>query len=147
MLALLQHDMAFDRIYVVEVASAAAHVITGITLAALGYGFMSLAWASLAAAVMTATVAVVYRPSIARLLPSFKEWRRVANFGDYSSAASVVSQIGMAAPDLILGRLLGFTAVGLFSLALGIIKICNGTVMHAVMPVMTPAFVLRNRGA
>ena len=144
-LALLQRDMAFGRLYVVEVASAVAHVTTGITLAALGFGFMSLAWASLASAAMTAAIAVLNRPKIARLLPSFKEWRRVASFGSYSSAASVVSEIGMAAPDLILGRLLGFTAVGLFSRAMGVIQLFNRTVMHAVMPVMTPAFAAKSR--
>lgn len=144
-LALLRRDMAFGRLYVVEVASAAAHVTTGISLAALGYGFLSLAWASLAGAVMTATVAALYRPSVARNLPSFKEWRRVASFGSLSTAASIVSEIAMAAPDLIIGRLLGFAAVGLFSRAMGIIQLFNRTVMNAVTPVVTATLAAKNR--
>ena len=144
-LALLHRDMAFGRIYVVSVATALAHVTTGITLAALGFGFMSLAWAALAGTVMTVLIAAIYRPSVARLLPGFSEWRRVLSFGSYMSASSIVATIGMSAPDLILGRLLGFTAVGLFSRAAGVIQIFNRTVMHAVSPVMTPAFAAKDR--
>ena len=144
-LALLHRDMAFGRIYVVSVATALAHVTTGITLAALGFGFMSLAWAALAGTVVTVLIAAFYRPSVARVLPSFKEWGRVARFGSYSSAASIAAEIGMAAPDLILGRLMGFTAVGLFSRAMGVIQIFNRTVMNAVLPVMTPAFAAKYR--
>jgi len=69
----------------------------------------------------------------------------VASFGSLSSVVSVVTEIEMAAPDLIVGWLLGLTAVGLFGSALGIIQIFNGTVMHAVMPLMTPVFAFRNR--
>lgn len=144
-IALLRRDMAFGKLYVVGVANALVHATTAVTLATLDFGPMSLAWASLAAAVTTAAVAAFYSPSIARTLPSFKEWRRVAKFGSLSSAASVVSGIGMAAPDLILGRLLGFTAVGLFSRAYGIIQVFNRTVMNAVTPVITPAFAAKNR--
>lgn len=144
-LALLRRDMAFGKLYAIDIANALVHATTAVTLAVLGFGFMSLAWATLAAAATTAAMAAFYRPGIARTLPSFKEWRRVARFGSMASAADVIGQIGMAAPDLILGRMLGFASVGLFSRAYGIIQIFNRTVMHAVMPVMTPAFAAKNR--
>ena len=144
-LALLQRDMAFGPLYVIGIASTLVHAMTGITLAALGFGFMSLTWASLAGVGTTTLIAAFYRPSVARLLPSFKEWRRVATFGSISSAASIVAEIGMTAPDLILGRLLGFTAVGFFSRAAGLVQLFNRMVMQAVLPVMTPAFAAKNR--
>lgn len=144
-LAVLRRDMAFGTLLWIGIANALAHAATAVLLAALGFGFMSLAWASLAGVVTTATVTACYRPSIARVLPSFKEWRRVARFGILSSTAEVIGRIGFYAPDLILGRLLGFTAVALFSRAMGLIQLFNRTVMFAVMPVMTPAFAAKNR--
>lgn len=144
-LGLLMRDMAFGRIYVVEVASAIAHLTTGITLAMHGFGFMSLAWASLAGVVMSAAVAVLHSPKVAHLLPSFKEWRRVVRFGGQLSVASLLSQFGWKATDLIIGRVLGFEALGLYSRAAGLWSLFNHTIMDAVLSVMTPAFANKQR--
>lgn len=144
-LALLHRELAFGRLYVVEVASALAHVTTGIALAALGYGFMSLAWASFAGAIATATVAALFRPSIARTRPSLKDWQRVMSFGGKMTLITVVSQIGVKAPDLIVGHLLGFKPVGLYSRAAGLISTFNQGFIAAILPVQLSYFANENR--
>ncbi len=144
-LALLRRDMAFGRLYVIDIASALAHATTAVTLASLGFSFMSLAWASLAGAVMTAVVAAFYRPRIARALPSFKEWRRVVRFGSISSATSMISQLGVNAIDLIIGRMLGFAAVGYYSRAQGLIFVFHRDILSAITSVTLPAFAIEHR--
>ena len=144
-LALLQRDMAFGVLLRINVASALVHATTAIALAALGFGFMSLAWASVTGVLATALLAAVYRPSIARVLPSFKEWRRVLSFGGFYSLSTLLDTMGMKTPDLVIGRLLGFVAMGYFSRAQGLMQMFNRTVMHAVMPVITPAFAAKHR--
>jgi O-antigen/teichoic acid export membrane protein len=143
--ALLRREMAFGALYVVGVTNSAVHAITAITLAMLGFSFTSLAWAALAAAAATAIAASAYRPHVAWLFPSLKEWRRVVRFGTISSGTAIVTQIGMSAPDIILGRILGFVAVGMYSRAQGLISVFHRDVMSAIANVALPAFALRHR--
>lgn len=144
-LALLRREMAFGTLYLIAIASALAHALTAISLAVLGFGSISLAWASFAGVAMTAAVAAFVRPSVATVLPAIKEWRRVVSFGSYSSAAALVAQIGINANDLILGRMLGFAAVGLYSRAQGLISLFHRDLMGAVHSVALPAFATEHR--
>jgi O-antigen/teichoic acid export membrane protein len=144
-LSLLRRDMAFGVLYVIGVAGSLIHAVTAIALAWLGFGFMSLAWASLATNLTTLLLTTLYRPSIARVLPSFKEWRRVLSFGSYSSAAGLIAQIGMNASDLVIGRMLGFAAVGFYSRAQGLVSVFNRDLMGAVTAVTLPALAIEHR--
>lgn len=144
-IALLNRDMAFHLLYRVGLAGAIGNAATGITLAALGFGFMSLAWASLAGVVATAVAASLVRPRATWLIPRFAGWRTVARFGGIASANSLLGQLGMMAPDLILGRLLGFSAVGFYSRARGLITLFDQSVTQAVAPVALAAFARDRR--
>lgn len=143
-LALLRRGMAFGYLYIINTAGALVHAATAITFAILGFSYMSIAWATLAAVITRLVGAHLFRPRNSHVMPSFKEWRRVASFGGMASVADIMGHIGSYAPDFILGRLLGFTAVGLFSRATGLIQIFNQTVMHAVMPVVLPTFASKH---
>ncbi|MGR8981777.1 MAG: lipopolysaccharide biosynthesis protein [Gammaproteobacteria bacterium] len=144
-LALLRRNMKFSSLYVIGVVNALGFSVTAVSLAALGFGALSLAWGSLAAAVATAIAAAIYQPIHARGWPSFAEWRRVTRFGTISSLTGIVSQVGLNAVDLIVGRTIGFTAVGLYSRANGLISIFHRDLMGAVNNVALPAFALQHR--
>jgi O-antigen/teichoic acid export membrane protein len=64
----------------------------------------------------------------------------VFRFGSLSSGAAVVREIGMAAPDLILGRTLGFAEVALFSRGVGLYKMLAERVYALVRGVHFPTF-------
>src|SRR5690606_29432281 len=72
--------------------------------------------------------------------PGLREWRRVVRFGTYASSATLIAELGNQAPDLILGRMLGFGAVAYLSRANGLIKILRTGVQRGIMPVALPAF-------
>ncbi|MBE7527602.1 MAG: oligosaccharide flippase family protein [Burkholderiales bacterium] len=80
------------------------------------------------------------RPHDAWIMPGLKEWRRIANFGVQTSVAAIVTEIAMNMNDLILGRLLGFQAVALYSRAQGLIYLFHRDMMNAVRKVAFPAF-------
>lgn len=138
--AILRRDMAFGPLYRMDFVTVLVHSVTAIVLAALGFGFISLAWASVAGVITTTVAAALFRPQIAGLLPNFSEWRHVVHFGGVSSATNLLVQSGSSAIDLIVGRMLGFGAVGFYSRAQGLVALFQRDFMEAVHNVAFPAF-------
>ena len=139
-LALLRREMRFGVLFRINLMSTITQLIISLSLAASGYGYLSLAWAALANMLCTALLVNANRPKEARLLPGLKEWRRITSFGVQSSVSSVIVEIAMNMNDLILGRFLGFQAVALYSRAQGLIYLFHRDMMDAVRKVVFPAF-------
>ncbi len=144
-LALLRRNMSFKALFQIRIVSAIVHALVAVGLAWQGYSFASLAWASLAGVTTTAVIAAFHRPEKRFIWPSFIEWRRVSAFGGKSSLDALVTQIGMNSIDLIAGRMLGFTAVGIFSRAQGLISMFSREFTSAVIQVALPAFASGHR--
>ena len=138
-LALMRRELQFARLAAIQVTSTAINAGTGIALAATGHGFMSLAWASLAGVAATSSLAFLSRPHAFLFKPGLHEWRSVLSFGAYASATALVGDIRQTAPSLILGRLLGFEAVGLYSRAIGLLAIFGKLIFDGMQPVLLPA--------
>jgi len=144
-LAVLRREMRFGALYRIRTAGAAVHAATSVTLAWFGFGFMSLAWASLAGILTTATLAVFQRPDPAHFMPGLREIRRVFSFGSRSSASALLQEMGDNAWSLIAGRMIGFAPVGLLSRANGIVGMFGRLVLQGVQPVILPAFAAKDR--
>ena len=144
-LGLLRRKMNFRTLYFINFVAAVAHAITGVSLAMLGYGFESLAWASIASAGTTVIIGIIKRPEGAQFMPSLKEFRRIFRFGSYSSAANFIQEAGTTAPDLAIGKLLGFSPLGIYSRAFGFVSIFNYAITAAITPVVIPAFAEAHR--
>jgi O-antigen/teichoic acid export membrane protein len=142
---LMQRDMDFAGVYKINVICGVIYGVTVLSLAALGVGFISIAWASVVNNIATVAMAYRARPSHMRLRPSFVEWRRVVRFGVVSASASLIGTIGVQAPDLIIGRVLGLVETGLFSKAQGLVTIFNENVIAAITPVATSKFAATHR--
>ena len=139
-LGLLRREMKFGTLFWVNLLSAIAHTLTGVTLAFFGFGFESLAWATIASAATTVIIAIINRPDNAQFIPSFSEFRRIFSFGSYSSGSALAQEAGLSAPDLAIGRLLGFEALGYYSRAMGMISIFDKLVSSAISPIILPIF-------
>jgi O-antigen/teichoic acid export membrane protein len=144
-LALLRRDMAFDAIAWITLAGALANFVSVISLAWLGFGYMSMAWASLLNVVVTNLGAVLYRRQFSMYRPSLREWRRVLEFGSISSATALLNIASANLPQLILGRTLGFGAVGLFSRATVLTQLFDRMVLDGLNPVLLPSLAIKVR--
>lgn len=142
---MLTREMKFGQLFIVNMTAQAVQATMAVGLAAIGDSFMSLAWASLAGAVVTTIMACVVDKQHAFLVPSFTAWRRVLIFGSWASAQSLIGELGNSATDIILGRTLGFDAVGLYSRASGIISTVNRDIIKSVVIVSFPAFAQLRR--
>lgn len=113
--AFLSREFAADKEVWVMVAGTLSYAVTCLTLAWLGFGTMSLAWANLANIVACGLACIPLRPKGIPWLPSFKNWSQAFHFGLGSLAANCASAINNAIPDLLLGKIGSAREVGLLS--------------------------------
>lgn len=140
LLSLLRREMKFGRIAVVSI-SANIVQLSAITILALnGFSYMSMAWGSLASTIATTAMLIAMRPTDALLMPRLTGIREVLRFGAKSSVASLAGQAGSAAPDLVIGRALGFAEVAFYSRAWGIMSLVMADLTNIVRGVFFPAF-------
>lgn len=144
-LALLRRDMRFKPMFRVGVASALAHAVVVVSLAHAGFGYLSLAWAAVAGVLVQVAGALSATPQRFVGMPTLREARRVLSFGGRIGLANVTNEIAIAAPDLILGRALGFTTLGYFNRALGFVQLFEYAVIDALRPVWLPYFSRQQR--
>ena len=144
-LALFRREMDFGKLAVISVSGALVNFTAVVILAASGLGYMSLAWASLISGVIGAAIVILYRPQFWIFRPSLAEWRKVVGFGGYSSAMAMLNTLHAQLPQLMLGRVLGFDAVGLYSRAMMMCQISDRLIFNAVQPVILPSLAARVR--
>lgn len=143
--SLLKREMRFTAVLRINFVSTFIHTATGITLAFLGYGYMSMAWASLAGVVGTSLMSIALLPKVWRVRPSMKEWRRVLNFGYYATLSNFVMILAKIAPDMIIGKIIDVASVGIYSKAKAIVSLFDQTVLSAIAPVIMPAVAMKHR--
>lgn len=145
--ALITREMDFKRLFHVNVSGVVANGTTGLTLAFLGFSAESLAWATVAQAVTRAVIGQILMPSPIKFPLSFKDYGPVTKFGSASSALAISGAIGVRSPDLIIGRILGFASVGLYSRASALAGQLHNLVLGAMTGIFYPAFArLRDQG-
>jgi O-antigen/teichoic acid export membrane protein len=143
--ALLQRDMAFGTIARCNLAGKFITAAVSIILATLGYSFLAPLWGSV---VGNAAVVVLYlasRPNLRIFRPSFAGYRDVMGFGAYSSGLVLINLFYNAAPQLVLGHVLNFAAVGIYSRAVSMTQLFDRLVISVLQPVIVPAIMIKAR--
>lgn len=143
--ALLNREMAFHQVFIVQVSANAANAATSIALAWRGHGAMSLAWGPVAGIAVQVAVLVWLRPRDALLLPRLRGVGRQLRFGAMFTGSRLVESGSRNGHELIIGKVFGFTALGLFSRATGLIDLLAQTVSSAILRVATPALAADHR--
>jgi O-antigen/teichoic acid export membrane protein len=144
-LALLRRGMKFGRLFAINATATTVHAVVAVTMSYLGHGFMSLAWAALASTFVTVVGALLAREGAVSLRPAIPEWRRVLTVGGRFSLASVLWELGLGSPDLIVGKTMSMEQTGLLGRAFGVVNLVYRTIMEALAPVMMPYFARNDR--
>jgi O-antigen/teichoic acid export membrane protein len=137
---LLQRDMQFKKLAVVNLSNHFVQSLTTVAAAWAGASYMSMAWGSIAGNLANVAVLILISPKGALDWPTRHGIGEVLSFGAKASTASFATAAGGAAPDLILGRTLGFADVAFYSRAKGLIGMALDQLMYVVSSVYTPAF-------
>lgn len=141
----LRRHLRFSAIYLINVIHGTVNLAVSVTLALWGFGAMSLAWAALAATLAALLASVCLRPSEMPWRPGRKGARAIVRFGLLSTGGGLIDEAGVAAPDLIIGKMVGVEGVGLFGKATGVLNIFNQAITSAVSPVIFPLFSAQAR--
>ncbi|MBC2666044.1 oligosaccharide flippase family protein [Novosphingobium flavum] len=145
--ALRQRALDFRSNTMIEIGAAAANAVTAIILAWRGHGALALAWGAFAQ--QGARMAISqWRNGFTLPRPfSLRGSAPLLRFGGGNSALVLIGAVGMRAPELVIGRMIGAVAVGLFSRASGLAAQLRTLVSGAVAGVFYPAFArLRDSG-
>ncbi|MDE2411762.1 MAG: oligosaccharide flippase family protein [Sphingomonadales bacterium] len=145
-MALMARAMQFRGHFLINVGGAAAQCAVALTLAAAGYSSFALAWAAVGTAMARGLIAQVLRPSLPWPL-RLDGVKPVIGFGARSSVLYVTGALGTRTPDLIVGKVLGTFAVGLYSRAVSLSDQFRMLISGAIGSVFFPAFArIRDRG-
>ena len=138
--ALLTRSMNFRALFIVNGGSALAGGLVAVASAASGAGAASLAWGMLATAAARLLAVQVFRPVVPRVPRSLADIRPILGFGSSAFVISLSAAIGVRSQDLIVGRILGLVATGLFTRASALAGQMSTLVVGAINGVFYPAF-------
>ncbi|UVO52798.1 lipopolysaccharide biosynthesis protein [Sphingomonas sp. SUN039] len=145
--ALLQRRLDFRGLFFVNAGAALAMMAVTIGLAANGWSAMSLAIGAVAQNLARAVIGQWASGAHPRLPLSLADTGPILKFGSQSSGLALSGALGMRSPELIVGRLLGFAAVGLYGRAVSLSGQLRLLVSGAIGGVFFPAFArMRDRG-
>lgn len=134
--ALLTRVERFGTRVAVEVFAAAIGAIASVALAAGQLGAISLALGMTANSVAAFAGYLYVRPAGFSLVPSIRGVSSAFKFGLWLSGINVASQAAERGTDLLIGKILGFAAVGYFDKGWAAVRIVNSffsSVLHSVV--------------
>ena len=138
--AIMNREMAFKNIFIVQIIANLAHAVTSVTLAFMGYSFMSLAWASVISIIIQTILVTRLRPKYAAVFPNVKHIKHIWRFGLTFSTSRTVEMLTSNVHEFIIGHQFGFEALGIFSRAIGLVNLFKQTVTSAITRVAAPSF-------
>lgn len=144
-MAYMYKKMEFQYIALIKFLTNLTGAIATVTLAYLGYSYLSMAWGSVASILCTFLLVQLWRSKDLPFSLGFKEMGKVFSFGSLSSLITVLIDIGQSEADLILGRLSGMNTVGYFGRAMGLVSTFDMLVMRALWDVAAPHFSEQSR--
>lgn len=116
----LERDGEFRVVASVNLLKVVTNAAVTIGLASLGYSYMSIAWGN----VVTSSVGMLCYNAVGwrfvTVAPGLQDWRRIGRFGLQMMALSAVGSVTSRLTDLLIGRLIGLSALGLYSRASGL---------------------------
>ncbi|MBB5746327.1 oligosaccharide flippase family protein [Brevundimonas variabilis] len=116
-MAMMQRHMKFGKLAYISAPLAVAGLVISVTLASRGFSFYSMAYAALATSTAGMIAANVLGREYVSLRLSLTHWRELSSFGLKIMSVSGVAQGAQRISDLVLARVLGIEALGIFSRA------------------------------
>ena len=144
-MALLNRNMQFGQLLRISISANLVNAMVSITLTSMGFGATGLTIGLVAMGVTSAAMASLAMRSWDHFIPSLSAWRQILSFGAYVSVTNIVNQIAARAPDLIIGRGLGYTSVGIYNRASGTGGLFGDLVASAIQSVTFPTFARMHR--
>jgi O-antigen/teichoic acid export membrane protein len=144
-MAYFRRELNYTPILICNVAGTVTAFVVAVTLALLGFGYMSLAWSSVAGIATTVAGSLWFRPPHFPVWPSLKGLGTIFQYSKFASLVYIVGQVGKGAPEMIIGRVLTMADVAMFSRANGLVEMFHRLVFRSALQVCMPYFAKSDR--
>jgi O-antigen/teichoic acid export membrane protein len=139
-LSMMRRELQFTRIAWLNVAGAATGTLVTIAAAWMDQSYLSMAWGALGTQLCKLLLLQLWRPGEVWMLPTTHGLRNVLRFGGLATGASTAGSISQAAPDLIIGKTLGFADVAYLSRGMSLTSMVVEKIQEVVRTVFFPMF-------
>jgi len=143
--AMLRREMRAGALLKVSSSYCVVQFIATIALASTGMGPSALAWGSFCATVAGLIAALMLQPPGMAWRPAWQGVRQLVRPGGLAVTGNAIDEVGVVAPDLVAGKLLGAEEVALLGKAQSVLALFNQAVTSAVSPVVFPLFAKHAR--
>lgn len=143
--AMLRREMRAGALLRVTACYSTTQFAATITFAASGFGPCALAWGSFTATSVGLLAAFAQQPAGMAWRPGLRGVAALLRPGGLAVTANAIDEVGVVAPDLIAGKLLGAVEVALLGKAQSVLSLFNQAVTSAVSPVIFPLFARQAR--
>lgn len=139
---LLQKELKFNYIAIIEVISTLIGTITTITLAYLGYGVITIVWGQLANAVVKVVLLVTFvgRDWKPNIFFNKSDLEGFLSFGLYQMGERTLNYFNKNLDYIVIGKFLGPEALGYYTLAYNIIILPVSKINPILTRVAFPIF-------
>ncbi|KAB2970189.1 lipopolysaccharide biosynthesis protein [Zoogloea sp.] len=144
-MAMLKRSMRFDSLLRINTAATLAQAGVSVGACMLGSGFIGLAWGGVAGTFVTVGLALWMGASGMTFRPALKEWRHVLSVGGRFSGASILWELGLSSPEIVVGRVVSLEAAGFLGRAQGVVGLVYRSLMEGLAPVLMPHFAKSHR--
>lgn len=140
---ILQKEFRFKQISIVDIISGIIGTVLAVILAIFGYGVYSLIYSTLIASLISSCMLILFNNSVhpINFYFNFKELKPYFNVGSYAMGSQIVSFFSTDIDILIIGKILGPTQLGLYSLSkqfiLKLYSIINPIVTNVLSPLLS----------
>ncbi|MYN03961.1 oligosaccharide flippase family protein [Pseudoduganella sp. DS3] len=138
--SLLRREMRAAALFRISACYGLTQFAATVGLAVAGLGPCALAWGSFAATAAGCAAAIILRPSGMVWRPALRGARALVRPGGLAVTGNAIDEVGVVAPDLVAGKLLGAEEVAVLGKAQSVLSLFNQAITSAVSPVVFPLF-------
>lgn len=131
-MANLEREGRFKALALISTGSSITNAVVGVGLVVAGFGYMSIAYAQLASAAVFAVAGTLVGRHHVRYRLGLASWRRILEFSLQMLAVAGIHGLGQRFSELLIGRILGLSALGLYNRAAGM----NNLLWHNINSVV-----------
>lgn len=143
-IAILRKEVNYKHIILIQVVTGTASQITQLILAILGFGVYSLAIPSAIFPFVTGVyLFMIVRPKI-KFSFGVRYWREMFSYLRYIIGSKILAQIENFGDNVIIGKTLGLTSLGVYNLSFRLSNIFNDHLATILSDITMPVFVVSN---
>lgn len=139
-LVILRKEISFARIFWYELVTNIGGIIVTIGLVLVLRNVWGLVFGLLSTATLSALLSYVFHSYRPRLAFDKIAFQRAMNFGKFALVIAVASYVTTMADNVMVGRLLGMSALGNYVLAYNVASVPIGLLVYSLGRVLFPAY-------